>query len=458
MSTKLRLIILNFLQFYVWGAWLITIANYWFGTKQWDATQFALIFSTMGIASLFMPTLAGIIADKWMNAERVYGLLHLGYAGSLLLLTTLDQPSTFFWGIMLAMIFYMPTIALNNSVCYIVLKKDNKDIIKDFPPIRVWGTVGFIAAMWVTNLMGWKATTGQFYNAAFAALFLGVYSFTLPKCQPDKGIKEKKSITELFGLDAFRLFKNGKMATFFLFAMFLGGALQLTNAYGDVFLDEFKNFPRYADSFVVKYSTIIMSISQVSETLFILTIPFFLNKFGIKKVMILSMIAWVLRFALFGFGNPHDGLWMIILSCVVYGMAFDFFNVSGSLFVESTVDKKYRSSAQGIFMLMTNGIGAILGSLVSGWAIDQFFTFNFKNTNELASYLGTTSNDTFITNFVTSRGITVDSMNNLSNVIQIRDWTNIWISFSVYALIIAVLFALFFKHKHNPEEISAVKH
>lgn len=453
MNVKLRLIILNFLQFYVWGAWLITIANYWFGTKQWEATQFALIFSTMGIASLFMPTIAGIIADKWLNAEKVYGLLHLGYAGSLFYLITINDPNTFFWGIMLAMIFYMPTIALNNSVCYIVLKKDERDLIKDFPPIRVWGTVGFIAAMWVTNLMGWKATDGQFYNAAIAALFLGIYSFTLPKCEPQGETNERKNISQLFGLDAFKLFKNTKMATFFLFAMFLGGALQLTNAYGDVFLDEFKNFPKYADSLVVKYSTIIMSISQVSETLFILSIPFFLKKFGIKKVMLISMFAWVLRFAFFGFGNPHEGLWMIILSCIVYGMAFDFFNVSGSLFVEETVEKKYRSSAQGIFMLMTNGFGAILGSLVSGWAIDRFFTFNFTNTTELASYLGTASKSTFIIDFIESRGVTVDKANQLSQIIQIRDWPNIWISFSVYALIVAVLFAIFFKHKHEPNEV-----
>lgn len=450
MSIKLRLITLNFLQFYVWGAWLITIANYWFGNKQWDATQFALIFSTMGIASLFMPTLAGIVADKWVNAERVYGILHLGYAGSLFYLITANTPTSFFWGMMAAMICYMPTIALNNSVCYIVLKKDERDLIKEFPPIRVWGTVGFIVAMWITNLMGWKSTSGQFYNAAIAAVVLGIYSFTLPKCIPQKGEKEKRTFIQWFGLDAFRLFKNGKMAVFFLFAMFLGGALQLTNAYGDVFLDEFKNFPKYADSFVVRYSTIIMSISQVSETLFILSIPFFLRKFGIKKVMLISMFAWVLRFGLFGFGNPHEGLWMIVLSCIVYGMAFDFFNVSGSLFVEDTVDKKYRSSAQGIFMLMTNGVGAILGSLVSGWVIDRFFTFNFQSTTDLANYLEASANSEFISQFLAGKGISVDAMNHLSQTIQIRDWPDIWFSFSIYALIITILFAIFFKHKHTP--------
>lgn len=455
MSVKSRLIILNFLQFYVWGAWLITIGNYWFGTKQWDATQFGFIFATMGFSSLFMPTITGIIADKWINAEKVYGFLHIGYALSLVYLATVNDPSSFFWVIFLAMIFYMPTIALNNSISYIVLKESQCDLIKEFPPIRVWGTVGFIVAMWVTNLLGWKSTIGQFYNAAFSALFLGLYSFTvLPKCKPQKEMEENTSIFQLFGLDAFKLFKNYKMAIFFLFSMFLGGALQLTNAYGDVFLDEFKNFPKYADSIVVRYSTIIMSISQVSETIFILFIPFFLKRFGIKKVMLISMLAWVLRFGLFSFGNPTDGLWMIILSCVVYGMAFDFFNVSGSLFVESSVSKKHRSSAQGIFMMMTNGFGAIFGSLVSGWLIDKYFTLKFDNLDRLSSYLQTSNNNSILKSFLQSKKIIVDTLNQLSTTIIIKDWSAIWMCFALYALVIAILFAILFKHKYQLQEFN----
>ena len=417
MNLKMRLIVMNFLQFFVWGAWLITVANYWFGTKQWDGTQFGAIFSTMGIASIFMPTLCGIIADRWLNAEKLYGILHILGGLTLLYVPQIDNPSSFFWVILLAMIFYMPTIALSNSVAYNVLKSNNFDVVKNFPPIRVWGTIGFIAAMWLTNLTGNKASENQFYIASVAAIGLGLYSFSLPKCKPQHTTEKNKSFVDLIGLSSFKLFANYKLALFFIFSMFLGAALQLTNAYGDVYLDDFKLQPQYADSFVVKYSTIIMSISQISETLFILAIPFFLKKFGIKQVMLISMIAWVLRFGLFAFGNPADGLWMIITSCIVYGMAFDFFNISGSLFVETSTDSTIRSSAQGLFMMMTNGFGAVFGSVSSGYIIDHFFT---SNTG--------------------------------------KDWHNIWLTFAIYSLIIAVFFALLFKHKHDPKHTANINH
>ncbi len=413
----MRLIAMSFLQFFVWGAWLITVANYWFGTKQWDGTQFGAIFSTMGIASIFMPTLCGIIADRWLNAEKLYGILHILGGLTLLYVPQINDPSSFFWVILIAMIFYMPTIALSNSVAYNALKNNNFDVIKDFPPIRVWGTIGFIVAMWITNLSGNKASENQFYIAAFAAIALGIYSFSLPKCEPKHNTDNTASFVDLIGLSSFKLFANYKLALFFIFSMFLGAALQLTNAYGDVFLDDFKHQEQYADSFVVKYSTIIMSISQISETLFILAIPFFLKKFGIKQVMLFSMIAWVLRFGLFAYGNPTDGLWMIITSCIVYGMAFDFFNISGSLFVETSTDSTIRSSAQGLFMMMTNGFGAVFGSVTSGYIIEHYFT----------SDLG-------------------------------KDWHNIWLTFAAYALIVAVLFAIFFKHKHEVKDLQNISH
>ncbi|WP_374504874.1 nucleoside permease [Flavobacterium sp.] len=418
MSIKFRLTAMSFLQFFVWGAWLITIANFWFGTKQWEGTQFGLVFGTMGIASLFMPTLTGIIADRWINAEKLYGVLHILYALILFYLPEVTTPDYFIYVMLSAMCCYMPTIALSNSICYTALKNNaDNDVVKDFPPIRVWGTVGFIAAMWITNLTGSKATAYQFYIAGIAAIVLGLYAFTLPKCKPQHTQNQTSSIVATLGLDSFKLFGTYKMALFFIFSMFLGGALQLTNAYGDVFLDEFKNIPEYSDSFVVKYSTIIMSISQISETLFILAIPYFLKRFGIKQVMLISMLAWVLRFGLFAFSDPAEGLWMIILSCIVYGMAFDFFNISGSLFVETSTDSTIRASAQGLFMMMTNGVGAVLGSFTSGWAIEKFFTHN-----------GT------------------------------RDWHTIWLSFALYALLIAIAFAILFKHKHNPSELEQVKH
>src|SRR5690606_27178413 len=357
----------------------------------------------------FMPTICGIIADRWINAEKLYGILHVLGGLTLLYVPSIDDPATFFWIILLAMVFYMPTIALSNAVAYHALKKNGLDVVKDFPPIRVWGTIGFIVAMWVTNLTGNKASANQFYIAAVSASFLGLYAFTLPKCKPLGKTSGKTSLSELLGLNAFKLFANYKLALFFVFSMFLGAALQLTNAYGDVFLDDFKLDPNYTDSFVVKYSTIIMSISQISETVFILAIPFFLKRFGIKTVMLFSMVAWVLRFGLFAYGNPGDGLWMIILSCIVYGMAFDFFNISGSLFVETSTSPKIRSSAQGLFMMMTNGFGAIFGSVASGYLIDEFFT-------------GPAG----------------------------KDWQGIWLTFAIYALVITIAFFFMFKHKHNP--------
>lgn len=444
---------MNFFQFFVLGAWLITIGNYWFGTKNWDGTQFGLVFGTMGIASLFMPTLIGIIADRWVNAEKLYGILHFLCAIALFYLPSVVTPSAFIYIMLLAMCFYMPTIALSNSISYTALKQSNRDIVKDFPYIRVFGTIGFIAAMWMTNLSGNKATGYQFYIAGSAALLLSIYSLTLPKCPPQNSAKEKSSLTQVFGLEAFKLFGNYQMALFFIFSMFLGGALQLTNAYGDVFLDEFKYFPKYADSLVVKYSTIIMSVSQISETLFILAIPFFLKRFGIKQVMLISMLAWVLRFGLFAYGDPGAGFWMIILSCLVYGMAFDFFNISGSLFVESNVDAKIRSSAQGLFMMMTNGVGAVFGSLTSGWAIDRYFTKSFTNTTELSEYLKTEPTDSLLINFITNKGINIADNSFFSEAIFMKDWHQIWLTFAMYALIVAILFAIFFKDKHNLKNI-----
>jgi MFS transporter, NHS family, xanthosine permease len=449
MSIKLRLTIMSFFQFFVWGAWLITIANYWFGTKQWDGTQFGAVFATMGIASLFMPTLLGVIADRWVNAEKLYSLMHLLYGATLFYLPEVTDPQTFFYVMLLAMCFYMPTLALSNSISYTALTNGQYDLVKAFPPIRVWGTVGFIAAMWLVNLTGNKATAYQFYIAGAASFGLGLFALSLPKCPPRNINRRSQSLIQTLGLEAFRLFNNYKMALFFVFSMFLGGALQLTNAYGDVFLDEFKFYPKYIDSIVIQRSTIIMSISQISETLFILAIPFFLKRFGIKKVMLLSMLAWVLRFGLFAYGDPTTGLWMIILSCIVYGMAFDFFNISGSLFVETSTNSHIRSSAQGLFMMMTNGFGAVLGSLLSGWVIDEYFTIAFPNIASLAGYLQTDVDNGSLRHLIQERGISIFRDGSFSSDILLKDWHHIWLAFAGYTLVIAILFALFFKHKHD---------
>ena len=409
---------MSFLQFFVWGAWLITIGTYCVNAKHWTFPEFGAIFSTLAIASIFMPAITGIIADKWINAEKLYGILHILYGAVLFYVPSVNDPDTLYYVILSAMIFYMPTISLSNSIAYTILKNNNYDVVKVFPPIRVWGTIGFIAAMWATNLTNSNINANQFMIGGGAAILLGIYSFTLPKCPPPKSISENASLLEKLGLNAFKLFTNYKMALFFIFAMFLGAALQLTNMYGDQFIYSFGSMKEYADSLVVKYSTIVMSISQISETIFIITIPFFLRRFGIKKVMLFSMLAWVLRFGLFAYGNPGEGLWMIVLSCIIYGMAFDFFNISGSLFVETTTDHKIRSSAQGLFMMVTNGIGAYLGSKISGYVIGKYF--------------------------VSVEGVT--------------DWHGTWLAFAVYALVVAILFFIFFKHKHDPKALENVQH
>jgi len=408
---KLRLTVIGFFQFFVWGAWLITIGTYCFNAKGWTGSQFGAIFSTLALSSLFMPALTGYLADRFINAERLYGILQILYGLILLYVPYVESPDVLYYVIGSAMICYMPTISLSNTISYAVLKSNGMDVVKSFPPIRVWGTVGFILAMWMTNLTGSKANSNQFIIAAFAAISLGLYAFTLPACVP-AGKKGSQSIMGTFSM--FSLLLKPGMGLFFMFSMLLGAALQLTNMYGDTFLEDFRNLPEYADSFVVKYSTIVLSISQISETLFILTIPFFLKRFGIKQVMLMSMLAWVLRFGLFSFGDPASGLWMILLSCVVYGMAFDFFNISGSLYVENVVDAGNRASAQGLFMMMTNGVGAFLGSMISGKVIDAFY-------------------------------ILPD---------QSKDWHGIWLAFAGYSLVVALLFAALFKEPKTEKNIA----
>ncbi len=413
MNLKQRLIVMNFLQFFIWGAWLISLGGYMIVTLKFTGGQVGSIYATMGIASLFMPALLGIIADRWVNAERVLGISHLVGAGLLFWASTITDYSTMYIVMLLVTMSYMPTIALNNAVSYTVLEKFGFDIIKVFPPIRVWGTVGFIAAMWVVDLFGWTLSPVQLYVSAFCALLLGLYSFSMPHCIPSK-TKRDGSLISTLGLDALVLFKNRKMLVFFIFAMLLGAALQITNTFGEAFLHDFGGL--YPESFAVQHPGLLMSVSQISETLFILTIPFFLLRFGIKKVMLMSILAWVLRFGLFGIGNPGPGLSLLVISMIIYGLAFDFFNISGSLFVKKEADSSMVASAQGLFMLMTNGIGAFLGGTLSGIVVDHF------------------------------------------TVLGVKNWPSIWFTFAGYALILAIVFPFIFKYKHDPKAVESITH
>ncbi len=413
MKIKLRLTILNFFELFVFGAWLISLGGYLGGQLHFEGIQIGKIFTTLGIASLVMPGIVGIIADKYINAQKLLGLLHIIGAGFMFFLAKTHDYDTFFWMMLGYLTVYMPTLGLANTVSYSILTENKFDIIKVFPKIRVWGTIGFIVAEVAVGTFGWANNNMQFYFAMIISLIMGIYSFTLPNVPLSKS--ENKSLSARLGLDAFALFKEYKMAVFFIFATLLGVVLQISNAWASEFMRSFTT--DFSDSFVVTNSNTFIALSQVSETLFILTIPFFLKRFGIKTVMIMSMIAWFLRFGLFGIGSPEGiGVGYLIISMVVYGAAFDFFNISGSLFIETETDSKYRGSAQGLFVLLTNGVGAMLGGIGSGYVV-QYFTTEAE-----------------------------------------RDWFSIWMVFAGYAIFLAVLFALIFKYKHNPDTIKEVSH
>ena len=428
MKTKLRLIVMNFLQYAVWGTYLTSMGTYLAGVGL--AGSIGLFYAVQGIVSLFMPALVGIVADRWVPAQKMLGLCHLlafgfmavaGYYG-------LTAGANVDFGVLfplytLSVAFYMPTIALSNSVAYSVLGMAGLDTVKAFPPIRVFGTVGFICAMLGTNFLKFPNLSGEFVSmqtlphqfvfSAVLALILGIYAFTLPKI-PAGRAQGKSSVAAALGLDAFKLFKQRKMAIFFIFSMLLGVSLQITNGFANPFIDTFKGIPDFAGTWGANNANALISLSQISETLCILLIPFCLRRFGIKKVMLIAMFAWVLRFGLFGAGNPGGGVWMFVLSMIVYGIAFDFFNISGSLFVDQQTDPQVRSSAQGLFMMMTNGVGATLGTLGAQVIVDKFV---YSQTGAME---------------------------------QVAGWHTTWYIFAAYALVVAIVFAIVFKYRHTP--------
>ena len=407
MNLKIRLTVMNFLEFAVWGAYLTCMGIYLGNIGM--GTHIGTFYAVQGIVSIFMPAVMGIIADRWIQAQRLMGFCHL-LAGLFMFGTAWygyqaghnANFTTLFLLYSLSVAFYMPTLALTNSVAYSALNQAGLDTVKAFPPIRVFGTIGFLCTMWFVDIMGYKSTQMQFVVSGVLSILLFLYSFTLPKCAVCK-TGQKKSLVDAFGLKAFALFKQKKMAIFFIFSMLLGVSLQITNGFATPFIESFKSIPEYAGTFGVKYPVILYSISQISETLCILMIPFFMKRYGIKNVMLIAMFAWVLRFGLLGLGNPGSGVWMFITSMIIYGVAFDFFNISGSLFVDKATDPSIRSSAQGLFMLMTNGIGATVGSFAAQAVVDSH----------------------------TTAGITT--------------WPSCWFTFAGYALLVCVSFALMFR-------------
>lgn len=419
-NIKFRLIVMNFLIFAVWGAYLCSLGVY-LGRIGMGA-KIGSFFAMQGIVSLFMPALMGIVADRWIQAQKLLGICHFISATFMTLAGVMGmkygENLTFgqifpFYSVGVA--FFMPTIALGNSVSYNALTKAGMDTVKDFPPIRVFGTVGFILSMWIVNFTGFMSNHMQLFVSAAWGLILAIYSFTLPEC-PVSRDSGSKSFVDAFGLRAFTLFKDVRMCIFFIFSFLLGMCLQVTNGFATPYLDAFKDIPEYAGAFAVKNPVFLSSLSQVSETLCILLIPFFLRRFGIKKVMLISFLAWFLRFALLGAGSPTGfGLVLFVLSMIVYGVAFDFFNISGSLFVDQNTDESIRSSAQGVFMMMTNGFGSTIGSFCAGAIVNKLVVGDPGSSGLMAG------------------------------------WTASWMIFAAFALVLAIVFAIIFKYKHQPQ-------
>ena len=412
-----RLIVMNFLQFAVWGAYLTSMGRYLGGAGLGDVIGW--FYAMQGIVSLFMPAVMGIVADRWVPAQRLLGYCHL-LSGLLMIAAGAYGLASGITGVefaplfalySLSVAFYMPTLGLANSVAYTALDRVHLDSVKAFPPIRTFGTIGFICSMWVVDLTGFQDTAMQFVVSGLLGLLLFAYSFTLPPCPVMSGGRSK-SLAEALGLKAFTLFKRRKIALFFIFSVLLGASLQITNGYANPFLDSFKSVPEYADTFGVQHSNILISLSQASEALCILMIPFFLKRYGIKTVMLIAMVAWVLRFGLFGLGDPGDGVWMFVLSMLVYGVAFDFFNISGSLFIDKETTTSMRSSAQGIFILMTNGVGATVGTLGAQAVVNSYIDMD-------------------------------------SSLPQNEQWSHVWFIFAAYALVVAIAFAVLFRYKHD---------
>lgn len=413
---KPRLIGMSFLQFAVWGAYLISMGTYLFSVGMGD--KIGYFYAMQGVVALFMPALMGIVADRWIPAQKLLAGCHLLSAlfkagMAYVVMSTVNSPAdeypTLILLYALSVAFFMPTLALSNSVSYTALESVKLDPIRSFPPIRVFGTIGFICSMIATDLLGFQASANQFLLSAALGLIASGYALTLPSC-PVCNRHQGKSFVEAMGLNAFTLFKRRKMALFFVFSVLLGVALQITNGFANPFLNSFARIPEYADTFGVKHANVLISLSQLSETFCLLLIPFALKRFGIKQVMLIAMLCWVLRFGLFGLGNPGDGVWMFILSMLVYGIAFDFFNISGSLFVNQETDISIRSSAQGLFMMMTNGFGATIGTILAQQVVNHYVDF-------------------------------------ASPIPQVEGWSQAWMVFAGYMLIVMVLFGVLFKEK-----------
>ncbi|HJC68947.1 MAG TPA: nucleoside permease [Candidatus Brachybacterium intestinipullorum] len=357
---RLRLSTMMFLEFFVWGAWFVTLGTYLAADLGASGSQIALAFLTQSLGAILAPFIVGLIADRFFAAQRILGVLHLFSAVMLFLAGRQQEFGAFFVFALLAMISFMPTLALANSISFRRLDSPERQ----FPAIRVFGTIGWIIAGLLIGWLGWEAggaLGNTFVMAAIGSGLLGVYAFTLPHTPPEP-TGDRVTVRDVLGLDALALLKSRSYLVFFLASILICIPLAFYYNFTNLYLNEIG----------VRSAAAVQSLGQVSEALFLLIMPLMLKKLGIKRTLLIGMLAWALRYALFAFGDAGSLLWLVIIGLVLHGVCYDFFFVAGQIYTDRFAPKHVRSAAQGLISLATYGVGLLIGSLISGPIVDAF--------------------------------------------------------------------------------------
>lgn len=361
---RFKLSFMMFLEFFIWGGWFVTLGTFLSQNLQASGPETANVFSTQSWGAIIAPFIIGLIADKYFNAERILGVLHLVGALLMYLMYSAPDVSVFFPYALGYMIIYMPTLALVNSISF--RQMDNPE--KNFSAIRVWGTIGWIAAgLAISYIFHWDSQPGAlkytFLLSGIGSLILGLFSFALPKTPPiKKSTGEKSSISDILGLDAIKLLKDRNFFIFFISSILICIPLAFYYQNANLFLHEIG----------MENPTGKMTIGQISEALFLLLLPVFFTRFGFKNTILLGMLAWVLRYVLFAYGNVGELSYMLIIGIALHGICYDFFFVSGQIYTDSKAGEKYKSSAQGLITLATYGIGQLIGFQVAGLVSEHY--------------------------------------------------------------------------------------